>query len=178
MSYDLRDEIKKTSLDKYLNKKITKRINHLTNEEAQMLKDPDKPLSISCDVEFADSIKSDLSYINPVIYSYFEKNPFISAKRKYIVEMPYRMDNIYLLSMDIPKGYTVEEMPASKKISLNDNAGYFEYILEKNGDNIQLQMRMKINKTFFTTEEYGDLREFFNQIAKKENEQIVFRKQK
>ena len=86
------------------------------------------------------------------------------------------MDNIYLLSLDIPKGYTVDEMPASGKISLNDKDGYFEYILEKNGDNIQLQMRMKINKTFFTTEEYGNLREFFSQIVKKENEQIVFRK--
>ena len=86
------------------------------------------------------------------------------------------MDNIYLLSLDIPKGYAVEEMPASRKISLNDKDGYFEYIMEKNGDNIQLQMRMKINKTFFTTEEYANLREFFNQVVKKENEQIVFRK--
>ena len=65
MSYELRDEIKKTSLDKYFAKKITKRVSHLTNEEAQMLKDPDKPLSISCDVEFIDSIKSDLYYVNP-----------------------------------------------------------------------------------------------------------------
>jgi hypothetical protein len=50
--------------------------------------------------------------------------------------------------------------------------------MEKNGDVIQLQMRMKIDKTFFTTVEYGNLREFFSQIVKKENEQIVFRKLK
>ena len=37
MSYELRDEIKKTSLDKYFAKKIIKRVSHLTNEEAQML---------------------------------------------------------------------------------------------------------------------------------------------
>lgn len=176
MSYELRDEIKKTSLDKYFAKKITKHVGHLTNEEAQMLKDPDKPLTVSCDVDFIDSIKSDLYYINPVIFSYFESNPFNSIKRRFIVEIPYRMDNIYLLSLDIPKGYTVEEMPASRKISLNGSDGYFEYIMEKNGDNLQLQMRMKINKTVFSTEEYGNLREFFNQIEKKENEQIVFRK--
>ena len=92
--------------------------------------------------------------------------------------MPYRMDNVYLLSLDIPTGYTVEEMPASAKTSLNDKGGYFEYILEKNGDMIQLRMRIKIDQTLFTTEEYGTLREFVNQILKKENEQIVFRKLK
>jgi Domain of Unknown Function with PDB structure (DUF3858) len=176
MSYELREDIKKTSLDRYLNAKIKNRVSRFSNEEIEALQDPDKLLTIGCDVDFADSIKSDLCYINPVVYSYFDRNPFIAIKRKYIVEMPYRMDNIYLLSLDIPKGYTVDEMPASGRIKLNDKDGYFEYILEKNGDIIQLQMRMKINKTFFTPGEYGNLREFFSQIVKKENEQIVFRK--
>ena len=175
MSYKSREEIKKTSLDKYLNTKIKNRVARFANEEVQNLTDPDKPLTISSDIDFTDSAKSDLFYVSPVIFSYFEKNPFNAVYRKYIIEMPYRMDNIYLLSMDIPKGYTVDEMPASGKISLHDKDGYFEYILEKNGDVIQLQMRMKIDKTFFTTEEYASL-EFFNQVVKKEQEQIVFRK--
>jgi hypothetical protein len=179
MSYALRENIKKTSLDKYLTAKITKnRVIHFSNEEAESLNDPDKPLTVACDIDFADSIKSDICYISPVIYSYFNKNPFSAVRRKYIIEMPYRMDNIYLLSMDIPKGYKVEEMPASTRISLGEKDGFFEYVIEKNGDTIQLQMRMKINKTFFTTDEYSNLREFFDRVVKKENEQIVFRKLK
>ncbi|HET7003178.1 MAG TPA: DUF3858 domain-containing protein [Puia sp.] len=178
MSYDLRKEIEKTSLDKYLTTKIKDRVSHFSNEEAGDLKNPDKPLTISSDIDFTDSLKSDLCYIKPVVFSYFDKNPFSAVKRKYIIEMPYRMDNVYLLSLDIPRGYTVEEMPASTKISLNGKDGYFEYILEKNGDIIQLQMRIKIDQTLFTTEEYGTLREFINQILKKENEQIVFKKLK
>jgi hypothetical protein len=90
--------------------------------------------------------------------------------------MPSRIDNVYLLSLDIPKGYVVDEIPASAKIVLRDNDGYFEYLMEKNEDNIQFRMRMKINKTFLTTNEYKDLREFYSQIVKKESEQIVFRK--
>ena len=176
MSYGLRKEIRKTSLDRYLNSKIKNGVIHFSNEEVQELKEPDKLLTISSDIDFIDSVKSDLSYINPVIFSYFDQDPFSAIRRKYFVEMPYRIDNVYLLSLDIPKGYTVDEMPASKRISLNDNDGYFEYILEKNGDIIQLQMRMKINKTFFATEEYGNLREFFSQIEKKENEKIVLKR--
>lgn len=156
----------------------TDRFCHFSNEEAGDLKNPDKPLVISSDIDFTDSVKSDLCYIKPVVFSYFDINPFSAVKRKYIIEMPYRMDNVYLLSLDIPTGYTVEEMPASAKTSLNDKGGYFEYILEKNGDMIQLRMRIKIDQTLFTTEEYGTLREFVNQILKKENEQIVFRKLK
>jgi hypothetical protein len=178
MSYKSREEIKETSLDRYLNSKIKNHVARLSNEEVLDLKDPDKPLTISSDIDFTDSAKADLFYVSPVIFSYFEKNPFSAINRKYIVEMPYRMDNIYLLSLDIPKGYTVDEMPASGKINLNDKDGFFEYILEKNGDALQLQTRMKIDKTFFTTEEYPSLREFFNQIVKKEKEQIVLRKLK
>jgi hypothetical protein len=178
MSYDLRENIKKTSLDSYLTAKIKNRVTRFSNEEVQGLKDPDKPLTISSDIDFSDSIKSDMCYISPVIFSYFDRNPFAAVKRRFVVEMPHKMDNIYLLSLDIPKGYSVDEMPASRKIDLNEKDGFFEYLMEKNGDNIQLRMRIKIDKTFFTAEEYGNLREFFSQIEKKENEQIVFRKLK
>ena len=93
-----------------------------------------------------------------------------------MVEMPYKMDNIYSVSMDIPKGYMVEEIPQSSRILLNLTEGSFDYIIEKNADIIQLQMRMKLNKAFYATEEYANLREFFNSVLKKEDEQIVFRK--
>jgi hypothetical protein len=72
----------------------------------------------------------------------------------------------------------VDEMPHSSRILLNSTEGFFDYIIEKNADNIQLQMRMKLNKTFFTIDEYANLREFFNNVLKKEDEQIVFRKVK
>jgi hypothetical protein len=178
LSYELRKKLRNISLDKYLKEKVKDQVDHFSNEEAQELKNPDEPLIISSDIDFVNSSKSNLLYINPVIFPYMDKNPFIEVNRKYAIEMPSRIDNVYLLSLDIPKGYVVDEIPASAKIVLRDNDGYFEYLMEKNEDNIQFRMRMKINKTFFSTNEYKDLREFYSQIVKKESEQIVFRKLK
>ncbi len=178
-SFEIRKEVKNTSLKKYFNTILIKpQIRGLSNGEADELDNPDKPLTIHCDLDFRDTISSDIFYLNPVVFSFFKNNVFNATERKYLVEMPYKMDNIYSVSMDIPKGYMVEELPKSSRILLNSTEGSFDYIIEKNADNIQLQMRMKLNKTFFTTDEYTNLREFFNSVLKKEDEQIVFRKVK
>jgi len=44
------------------------------------------------------------------------------------------------------------------------------------GNTINLQCWLQINKTTFQPSEYGRLREFFNQVVAKQNEQIVFKK--
>ena len=41
-----------------------------------------------------------------------------------------------------------------------------------------MRSRIKINRAFFDPEEYEGLREFFNLVVKKHNEQIVFKKKK
>ena len=54
----------------------------------------------------------------------------------------------------------------------------FEYIIRKDETNIQMRVRLKINKANFTNEDYDTLREFYAFIVKKQSEQIVFKKVK
>jgi hypothetical protein len=61
-------------------------------------------------------------------------------------------------------------------MAYNGNDGIFEYLIQKSGDNIQIRVRLKLNKAFFPTEEYSTLRDFFGYVVKKENEQFVFKK--
>ena len=103
-------------------------------------------------------------------------NPFKSADRKYPVEMPYKMSEIYVLNMEIPKGYKVDEIPKSVRVKLNENEGIFEYIVNASADRIMLQSKIDIKKTNFEVEDYQTLRDFFGHIAKKHSEQIVFKK--
>jgi hypothetical protein len=105
-----------------------------------------------------------------------KNNPFKSEERHYPVEMPYKVEETYVLSMEIPKGYQVDEMPKSAKVAYNETDGLFEYLIQKSGNNIQMRMHLKLNKANFQTEEYATLRDFFSYVVKKENEQIVFKK--
>jgi hypothetical protein len=177
-SYQIRESIKKESEKEYF-RKLNAKYNddiEISNEELDSLENYDFPLTMHADLTFQSFSKSDIVYFKPVMEYSIGANPFTSLDRHFPVEMPYKTDYVYLLSMDIPKGFQVEEIPKSERITLGDNLGAFDYIIQQNQDNIQMQLRMKLNKTSYSTAEYGSLREFFSHVVRKESDQIVFKK--
>ena len=92
--------------------------------------------------------------------------------------MPYAVDETYVLNMQIPKGYVVDELPKSAKVAMNENEGYFEYLIDVADNNVRLKSRLQINKATFMPEDYEGLRGFFDYVVKKHAEQIVFKKKK
>ena len=124
------------------------------------------------------SAGDDILYFNPLLNEGYKTNPFKSMNRHYPVEMPYLIDETYILNMEVPAGYQVDEMPKSARVAYNNDEGMFEYLIQKGESNIQMRVRLKLNKTFFPIDEYGTLRDFFAFVVKKENEQIVFKKTK
>ncbi|HWJ25814.1 MAG TPA: DUF3858 domain-containing protein, partial [Flavisolibacter sp.] len=121
--------------------------------------------------------KEDVIYINPMFGEAYKKNPFTSTERYYPVEMPYTMDETYLLTMDVPEGYTVDELPKQIVAKLDEEGkSFFEYRLTQSGNTISLRSRIKLAKTIYMPEEYETLREFFNLVVIKQSQQIVFKK--
>ncbi|HEX7903738.1 MAG TPA: DUF3858 domain-containing protein, partial [Chitinophagaceae bacterium] len=109
----------------------------------------------------------------------YKDNPFKSAERFYPVEMPYKMDEVYSLQMEVPAGYEVDELPKQLVVKLNEEGeGVFEYRISRSGNNISLRSRITMKRSNFLPEEYEMLREFFNLVVKKHNEQIVLKKKK
>jgi Domain of Unknown Function with PDB structure (DUF3858) len=121
-------------------------------------------------------VEEDLLYINPVLIQEYKENPFSSVVRRYPVEMPYRIDETYILNLEIPEGYVVDEIPKSAKVGLGDGEGYFEYLISATGGTIQLRTRVVLQKVTFPPDEYDGLRDFFGFVVKKQSEQIVLKK--
>lgn len=138
----------------------------------------DDPISIKYDVKLTSFENSDLVYFNPLLEFGISKNPFSSQNRFYPVEMPYTKDCVYNLTMDIPKGYEVDEIPKSIISKLNGEEGVFEYIIKNYGDHIQMRCRLAIFQATFSNEEYEALRNFYAIIIQKESEKIVFKRRK
>jgi hypothetical protein len=93
--------------------------------------------------------------------------------------MPYTVDDTYLLQLEVPKDYTVDELPKQLVVRLNENDdGMFEYRISESNGTISLRSRLRIKRSLFLPEEYEMLREFFNLIVKKHSEQIVLKKKK
>jgi hypothetical protein len=177
-SYNVRREIGSSSEKAY-----QKRIqtldgsNHtINNFEIDSLKKFDFPVTVQYDFDVDKPTTADIFYFNPMIEDVYTTNPFKAIERHYPVEMPFLIDNTYVLSMDIPAGFKVDEMPKPVRVNYNGNEGLFEYIIQADDSNLRLLVHLKLNKVFFPVEEYAILRSFFANIEKKESEKIVFRK--
>lgn len=148
----------------------------ISNEGIDSLSQPENPARVHYEFRLNQEPGASLIYINPMWWSDTRDNPFKAADRKYPVEMPYVMDDVYIYSMDIPEGYLVDELPKSAKVSLNGDQGLFEYIIAKQDNTIQLRCRIRLNKAWFPADDYDGLRDFYAYVVKKESEQIVLKK--
>lgn len=179
-SYSVRNKIKEKGEEDFF-----KEIQKVYGEEVKVksphvdsLSDYDEPVALKYEVEL-NLPKDDILYINPMFGEAWKKNPFKSAERYYPVEMPYTMDETYLLTFQVPQEYTVDELPKQIVAKLDEQgSAFFEYRISQSGNTISLRSRVKISRTVFAPEEYQNLREFFNLIVNKQNEQIVFKKKK
>jgi hypothetical protein len=150
----------------------------VSNVELDSLDLPDQPLAVAYDLRLKLDAATDIYYFNPMLDDGYKENPFKAAKRLYPVEMPYAMDKSFVLNMEIPAGYVVDDMPKSARVMLNDDEGLFEYIISKDDQGIQFRSHIRLNKATYGPEDYATLRDFFALIVKKQTEQIVFKKKK
>lgn len=146
--------------------------------EVDSLTQYEKPLRIKYDIALNNIGSEDIIYFNPMLGEAYKDNYFKSAERAYPVEMPYTIDETYVMNMQIPAGYEVDELPKSTKVALNEGEGAFEYIMVKNENMIQMRSRVQLKKANFFPEDYEGLRSFFDYIVKKHSEQVVFKKKK
>jgi len=179
-SYSLRSRIKEKGTEE-LFKDIKKDFGAevaLTNTRIDSLDKYDQPLQLNYDVAL-NLEKQDIIYLNPMFGEGYKENPFKSATRAYPVEMPYAFDETYVLTLDVPPGYEVDELPKAIKVNLDEEGtSFFEYIIGNSKGTISFRSRIKLSRTYFLPEEYEILREFFNLVVSKQSEQIVFKKKK
>ncbi len=177
-SIDLREKIAKETQEdffKSLKKKYPFEVT-LENPSLDSLKNNDYPVSVKYDFRFP--IDEDILYITPLFSETEKENPFKSVERLYPIEMPYRRNETFILNMDVPEGYVIDELPKSARIKLNEDEGMFEYIINGSGSKIQLRSKIILNKANFLPEDYATLRDFYAFIVKKHSEQVVLKKAK
>ncbi len=148
----------------------------LSNIKIDSLDSTKDPLAIKFDFKLSSFENSDIIYFNPLLGEVLKENPFYATKRIYPVEMPNTTNSVYNLSMEIPKGYKIDELPKCARALLNENEGMFEYLISADTNYIQMRCTIQLNKATFAPEDYQTLRDFYALIVKKEAEQIVFKK--
>ncbi len=179
-SYKTRNQVREKGEEEFF-KQVKKDFGldvTLQNPRIDSLNQYEEPVAVRYAFSL-DMNNEDIIYLNPVFGEGYHENPFKSAERLYPVEMPFTSDETYVATINIPEGYVVDELPKSMKVKLNEEEeGIFEYLVSHSGNTISMRTRVVLRKAFFSPEEYGLLREFFNMIVAKQKEQIVLKKKK
>lgn len=133
----------------------------------------------SCKLETSDyvNVSGDYIYVQPMLNQAVKENPFKLEKRSYPVDFAYPRQYRYSLSLQIPDGYVIEEMPKTAKISLPNKDGEFLFHFAAMGGMLQMMSEIKINRTVFDSQTYPYIKEFYDMIVAKHAEQIVLKKQ-
>ena len=114
--------------------------------------------------------------INPIFLGRLKKNPFKLKERKYPVDFGYTRTENYSLALQIPDGYTVDQLPKDIAIGLPNKGGTYTYKVIHSGSIISIFTKFTINKRIFSNEEYFALKEFYNQIINSEKTLIRLKK--
>lgn len=147
-----------------------------SNEQVSDLDSLDIPLTTSFDFKVNNGGDEDHIYLTPLFGTATRENPFSAAERRYPVEFPYMMWDMYTFNLAIPANYEVEELPKPAVVKLNESDGVFQYLVQASAETVQLRVVVHLTRANFQPEEYNTLRSFFDYIVKKEAEQIVLKK--
>lgn len=137
-----------------------------------------KPLQVHLVLNINEEVgmAGDRIYLNSMMGEGEEKNPFIAAERKYPVDFGTLIEDSFIATFQIPKGYVVEELPKSIRVNLPENGGKFTFMVGTTEDAITISSKVTFQKTMYFAEEYSLLKSFYNQIVQKHAEKIVLKK--
>lgn len=175
----VRKRIRKNGQEEYVKNTLASRHNWSLKESTfSAVEEIGSPIKESHTVLISDyaTVTGDVIYLNPILSDRLEKNPFTLDNRLYPVDFGALQEKVHLIKIVIPDGYSVDEIPQAKLISLPGNAARFTYSATANGNVINVTCNLQINKTIHLQTDYAYLREFYNQVVAKQSEQIVIKK--
>lgn len=169
----------------YAAKDSTEYINQLeTEENIKVKKFETRELNVFSPriTEFLDfekqaTVNDDLIYVNPMIFLHVSKCPFIQTERQLPLEMPYTEHILQATMLTIPEGYAVEELPKPLNLKTEDGQDIVRYNISQSGNTINVTYTFIANKLLHLATEYPTVKMFWENVAEKNNELIVLKKQ-
>jgi Domain of Unknown Function with PDB structure (DUF3857) len=152
------------------------KLSNIMTENLEKWQEPNLKCSFELATNNHATIAGNKIYLDPLLGCGMQKNPFINPERKFNIDLGSANSIMYSFLYKLPNGYKVEETPKPIKIIFGENDLLFEYSTEITTEQLKITVRQNFKRTYFSFEEYPDLRQFFAEIVKKMEEQVVLTK--
>lgn len=153
-----------------------RRIDSVVIRERDTYQQPLK-LDFFCSIPNAATVINDFIYLRPVLDFIITENPLKNPKRSFPVSFTYPMKAQYVLQLDLPEGYTLEDEPTPVRINLPNEGGKVQFTCGKMTESqIQIVLKLTLTQLTFQPEDYLALRQFFELVAEKVQLQLALKK--
>ncbi|MEQ9300373.1 MAG: hypothetical protein RIF33_17500 [Cyclobacteriaceae bacterium] len=165
---NIKNQIDSTSLDKYLQNALTDDIDLTLVESSYDMKEGGLRLNLRLE---STSTGEDIHIIN--LLGLCKSNFKLSdAERLYPIDLGAPVHKKIIVNFELPENSEIVDAPVSEVIAIGDDAKYTYYI-QRGDKKLQLSISLDLNKSLWSTSEYLDLKNFFDKIVEKENEELI-----
>ena len=121
-------------------------------------------------------VVGDLVFIKPMLSKMVTENPLKNENRATPIDFTYPLRDAHMMGLRIPKEYEIVQLPQPIKVLLPNNGGTFIYNVIEMDHIVHLSSTILLEKTTFTPQEYQGIRDFFEYVVNKHQEDIVLKK--
>lgn len=116
-------------------------------------------------------------YLRPFPLTVVDKQLADNQARKFPVDMNYPWRKQFITSIELPEGYTVDELPEPISVVTPDRQAQVRYSISV-GPSGALKATLSVDmlRTYYATEEYEPLRTVFNHILRLQDSPVVLKK--
>jgi hypothetical protein len=116
-------------------------------------------------------------FISPLQFDKYTENPFKAEERVYPVDFLTAIENTQVFNLELPDGYSIEQLPKGLKMTLPEGTGSFIMQSSMATDNtVQVLFKLNLNKPIYYQQEYVSLKAFFDELVKKQAEMLIIKK--
>lgn len=172
------DALATTDAASYLKEKYGSNNFKISNSQSAGLEDLYQDVKYDFDVEISDKVTQagNLLIFEPLLIDRWNENPFKIEKREYPVEFTYPFTEMHSISVTIPEGYAVEELPEPMIVNIQDKSAKLMYSINQMGNRIQITSVFSVAKNIVLPEQYPYLKQMFDILVDKQKDQIILKK--
>ncbi|WP_347217043.1 transglutaminase domain-containing protein [Chryseobacterium sp.] len=111
--------------------------------------------------------------INPMLFLSKTSNEFDQTEaRRYPIDFGAPTMKVKKVILEIPEGYTIEEMPKNKKIVTEDKEIEYSYVIEQKGNKLEITSTTKVSSADYPKEYYPAFKQIWGVASKHENQVV------
>lgn len=173
-----REEIRSfSSQDDYLDD-LSKVFSLFRISDFQLL-NKDEPDKVLTEIVTLESLGAGIKlreHFKPFFLRRFKQSPFISNERLYPVDMISPVTEMLNVQFHYPANFKISGLPVNQVLRLPGGGGRYILQAEDTDHTITIGNQLILTRPFYTTGEYGNLKEFFRRVVQAQTSDFVVEK--